>query len=164
MKRSGAGAIGATEAESPEAASLGAVSSLTLPATSFFSAENLEIICGLPLSKSRKSSCFRVPIGCPWRSRTTTRTSTRFTLDVNVAGTSWVVISATVLSAAVWADNGTGHAQNVSSAVRRASERILNPDNTGLILPLNGNNSEGCDADSLNSGYIQYCHCLVAMT
>src|SRR6266852_5933428 len=41
---------------------------------------NPEMICGLFLSKTWKSSFFRSPTARPWASRTTTGTSTAFTL------------------------------------------------------------------------------------
>src|SRR3984957_13425486 len=67
-----------------------------------FSTENLEITCGLPLSKSWKSSLRSVPTAFPLESRTTTGTITRFTLVLKVAGASREVISA-VFGDGVWA-------------------------------------------------------------
>src|ERR1017187_2062522 len=46
--------------------------------------ENLVMTWGLPLSFSWKSSFFRLPMTCPWRSRTTTRVSTRLTFTLKV--------------------------------------------------------------------------------
>src|SRR5580658_3334403 len=47
---------------------------------------NPEITCGLFLSKSWKSSFFKLPIARPCESRTTTGTSTEFTLTTIFAG------------------------------------------------------------------------------
>src|SRR5215475_2752149 len=49
--------------------------------------------CGLRLSNSSKSSCFRLPTARPAPSRTTTRMSTRFTLTLKVASSSCELIS-----------------------------------------------------------------------
>src|SRR5580658_804571 len=76
-----------SSAESSVATSAG------ITASPAFSMENLEITCGLPLSKSRKSSFWSVPMAFPLASRTTTGTSTRFTFVLNVAGASREVIS-----------------------------------------------------------------------
>src|ERR1700733_7897386 len=48
------------------------------------STENREMDCSFPLSKSWKSSLVRVPIAWPFRSRTTTGTTTRFTRVLKV--------------------------------------------------------------------------------
>src|SRR5579875_1879199 len=57
------------------------------------SMENRTITCGLPLSNRRKSSLVSVPTAFPFLSRTTTGTSTRFTLLENVGAVSWETIS-----------------------------------------------------------------------
>src|SRR5579862_1969257 len=50
--------------------------------------------CGLPLSKSWKSSLCRLPMARPWSSLTTTRTRTSLTLTLNVVASSRELISA----------------------------------------------------------------------
>src|SRR5262245_29200423 len=54
--------------------------------------------CGLRLSNSSKSSCFRLPTARPPASRTTTRTSTRFTFTLKVANSSRELISSEELA------------------------------------------------------------------
>ena len=61
-----------------------------------FSTENRVMNCGLPLSKSWKSSCLSVPTARPWVSRTTTGTRTRFTRLLKVTGASRELTSAVV--------------------------------------------------------------------
>ena len=68
--------------------------------TSAFSIENLLMICGLPLSKSWKSSLRRVPTACPSRSRTTTGMLTKFTPALNVGVSRAVISGAVILGAA----------------------------------------------------------------
>src|ERR1700756_1020571 len=52
------------------------------------------MVCGLRLSKSWKSSFFKLSMTLPLWSRTTTRTSTRFTRTLKVAAESRVTTSA----------------------------------------------------------------------
>src|SRR5258708_2471109 len=54
----------------------------------------VEIVCGLRLSKSWKSSFLRLSIGLPFGSRTTTRTRTTFTRTLKVVDESRVTTSA----------------------------------------------------------------------
>src|SRR6185437_9236496 len=58
------------------------------------SMENFEIIWGLPLSVSWKSSMVRLSTGWPLESRTMTGTGMRVTPERKVTGDSFVVISA----------------------------------------------------------------------
>ena len=95
------------------------------------------IATGLPLSSSWKSSCFRLSIACPLESRTTTRTSTRFTFTLNVAVSSREVISAGALAPFVADEDGPvlacGHApvekigsiDNCNRIEQTASERVV---------------------------------------
>src|SRR5262245_45858834 len=59
---------------------------------------NCLMSCGLRLSNSSKSSCFRLPTARPAPSRTTTRMSTRFTLTLKVASSSCELISCAELA------------------------------------------------------------------
>src|SRR5580704_12272435 len=55
---------------------------------------NVEIVCGLRLSWSWKSSFFKLVMTLPWESRTTTRTCTRFTRTLKVGAVSRLETSA----------------------------------------------------------------------
>ena len=79
--------------------------------------------CGLPRSKSWKSSCLKVPTALSWRSRTTTGTITRFTRALNTAGSSRVTISEAGWEVAGGGGGATcgkaAHAPNMVSAIMR---------------------------------------------
>lgn len=59
---------------------------------------NVETICALRLSEIWKSSFFKPVTALPWPSRTTTRTKTKLTRTLNVAGLSRVDTSAALLA------------------------------------------------------------------
>src|SRR5580693_9024473 len=73
----------------------------------------LEITCGLRLSATAKSSFFKLGTTLPWASRTTTRTSTRLTRTLKVAGVSWVETSEELLAAGAAGDAGCAGAESV---------------------------------------------------
>src|SRR5882762_646570 len=80
---SAAGASGLSETETTETGCEPGVSML-----------KVEMVCGLRLSDSTKSSFFKFSTTLPCSSRTTTRTSTRFTRTLNVVEESLVTTSA----------------------------------------------------------------------
>lgn len=80
-----AGDVGAADLSNRASSDAASAGITALPA---FSTEKREIICGFPLSKSWKSSFWKVPIALPFPFRTTTGTITRFTFVEKVAGES----------------------------------------------------------------------------
>src|ERR1039458_6954330 len=103
MKRSGRSARTVCSLIPPETGVGCVVVLMTWPAA--LSMEKRAMYCGLPLSKSWKSSCLRLPTALPYLSRTTTGTITRLTRALKSAGSSFVAISAGALAGAaggVW--------------------------------------------------------------
>src|ERR1700691_2256123 len=93
------------------------------------STEKEEMVCGLPLSKSWKSSLRRSPTARPCLSRTTTGTSTRLTFVRKVAGVSRVVISSFRFGGGCWvwpaaAPQTAGRTERHSRAAGRSMDQF----------------------------------------
>src|ERR1017187_9339274 len=105
MKRSGRSTAGLSSGGlSGLGGGAAAAALLGRPAT--FSREKSAMNCGLALLQIWKSSCLKLPTALSWRSRTTTGTITRLTRALNIAGSSWVAISAGGLAGACGGGGG----------------------------------------------------------
>src|SRR5208282_3896166 len=83
------------------------------------------IACGLPLSKSRKSSCFRPGTALPFESRTTTCTSTTLTRNFKVDGLSALTSAVAGLAGLVLVPCANPDGAKNNKLKNRASDKPL---------------------------------------